>query len=59
MVISALSDMGATLKLALDTRYLLHVNIIVALFQGEEGTKMGTTQSVGRSVGHQGSRGRA
>ena len=53
------------LKLALDTRYLSHVNIIVALFQGKTGayrnpvTKMGTTQSVGRSVGHQGSRGRA
>ena len=46
------------LKLALDTRYLSHVNIIVALFQGKTGayrnpvTKMGTTQS----VGHQGSR---
>ena len=31
MVISALSD-------ALDTRYLSHVNIIVALFQGKEGS---------------------
>ena len=48
------------LKLALDTRYLSHVNIIVALFQGKTGaypvTKIGTTQSVGRSVGPQGSR---